>query len=453
MDQPPQELGVRWEDYFHSVYDLISQGDLLNAERKIKQGLEEFPFQLNLLCAANDVHRALGERGKSLEYARLISVHYPEHFDGYARAAQDLCEMRAYADAVAQIQHGLIKFPTEYWTLWTAALIYRSSGNLEMALEYDSQIVNCHPQRFEGYYHRCSDFLALGRRDEALLSLQQGIDCLPESLELLRFKAELLLQESKAIRHRLNATSASLGSSPLISAGITGEIVKFIDFDTEFEFIVENPADVIQLHYLRGSLYENEELKIIRRYSHPADRFLDIGANVGNHAIFMAKVLHACEVICFEPVPYTARLLSINAKLNNCASVLNLSYLGIAAGSQVGETAFVEQVNNRGGARATNSTEGHSDTLVPIIPIDRLEIQGRINFVKIDIEGMELFALHGMQRLIQNWKPTMFIEVSDTNANEFHLWCTSFGYTIADRFKRYQGNENFLLVHESRLHD
>lgn len=453
MDQPPQEIDGRWQGYFNSAYNLIRQGDPLNAELKIKQGLEEFPYQLNLLCAANDVYRALGDRGKSLEYARLIAVHYPEHFDGYARAAQDLCEMRAYDDAVAQIQLGLNKFPTEYWTLWTAAFIYRSSGNPETALEYDTQIINCHPQRYEGYYDRCSDLVRLGRTDEALVSLQQGINSLPDSLELLRFKAELLLQESKEIRQRLNAKSASLGSSPLINAGITGEIVKFIDFNTEFEFIVENPADIIQLHYLRGELYEKEELEIISRHSHSSKRFLDIGSNVGNHAIFMAKVLNAREVICFEPVPYTARLLSINAKLNNCSSVLNLSYLGIAAGNHVGETTFLVQQNNRGCATATNSTAGHSDTLAAIIPIDMLQIGGRIDFVKIDIEGMELFALQGMKRLIQNWKPNMFIEVNDVNAQEFHLWCKASGYRIADRFKRYQGNENFLVVHESKYNE
>ena len=52
------------------------QKQFKQAQTKIQKGLGKFPNQFNLLIIANDVHRASGDRSKSLEYAELLITHH-----------------------------------------------------------------------------------------------------------------------------------------------------------------------------------------------------------------------------------------------------------------------------------------------------------------------------------------------------------------------------------------
>jgi FkbM family methyltransferase len=50
---------------------------------------------------------------------------------------------------------------------------------------------------------------------------------------------------------------------------------------------------------------------------------------------------------------------------------------------------------------------------IPATPIDMIEGLPRIDFVKIDVEGMELKVLNGMRQTIASYKPQMLIEMQD----------------------------------------
>jgi hypothetical protein len=84
--------------------------------------------------------------------------------------------------------------------------------------------------------------------------------------------------------------------------------------------------------------------------------------------------------------------------------------------------------------------------IVQVIPLDYLNIGEIPDFVKIDVEGMELSVLKGMQKIIKNFKPRMFIEVDNVNLTEFFEWVRTNNYEIVDEFKRYEANQNFMLV-------
>jgi hypothetical protein len=87
---------------------------------------------------------------------------------------------------------------------------------------------------------------------------------------------------------------------------LSGSVATFSDFNHRFLFFIESETDLIQEHHKCGRLYEREELEIIQKHSNGAGAFLDIGANVGNHAIFFAKVLQAPKVFVFEANPLRA---------------------------------------------------------------------------------------------------------------------------------------------------
>ncbi len=69
-----------------------------------------------------------------------------------------------------------------------------------------------------------------------------------------------------------------------------------------------------------------------------------------------------------------------------------------------------------------------------------------MDFIKIDIEGMEMDALKSLEQTIQRCRPTIFIEVNNNYHNVFKTWCGDHSYIIMETYKRYKWNVNYLLV-------
>lgn len=244
----------------------------------------------------------------------------------------------------------------------------------------------------------------------------------------------------------------------MVPKSISGVISTFVDFSSEFSFFVENNEDLIQRHHLAGRLYENEELGIIQKYGGDAKVFFDVGANVGNHSVFIAKVLNPLRVFSFEANPAAAKILKINVLLNNLSLVVDTSYLGIGLGAGIGQFRVVcPQKNNMGAARLIenrgrmNFDEPNLQDAIRVLvsPLDALNIQMAPDFVKIDVEGMELDVLKGMSEMIGRYRPKIFVEVDNKNSDEFDNWILLNNYEKVAHFKRYASNINYMIVHKN----
>ncbi|WP_180995964.1 FkbM family methyltransferase [Tabrizicola aquatica] len=207
-------------------------------------------------------------------------------------------------------------------------------------------------------------------------------------------------------------------------------------------FTVNNPRDSIQRCHLDGNFYEPEELAIIARHFPLGGSFLDIGTNVANHTIYVAKFLHASRIVCIEPNPPAIELLESNVWLNGLTKVVDGSYLGIGLSDHAQENVgLTYRPRNLGGARVV-ADEG----VIRLERADSLLAGQRFDFVKIDVEGMELAVLSGMAGLLAQHRPKMFIEVDNTNAAGFEAWLAEARYQVLERFKRYRANVNYLVA-------
>ena len=83
---------------------------------------------------------------------------------------------------------------------------------------------------------------------------------------------------------------------------------------------------------------------------------------------------------------------------------------------------------------------------MPVLPLDCLNINEKIDFVKIDIEGAELAVMDGMKQLIERCRPLIFVEVNNENLSGFATMVEVIGYQVVYCNKRYAENENFLIV-------
>ena len=67
------------------------------------------------------------------------------------------------------------------------------------------------------------------------------------------------------------------------------------------------------------------------------------------------------------------------------------------------------------------------------VPIDKL-ISADVNFIKIDVEGMEMEVLEGAAGLIQRWRPKLMVEVAKENRSQFLQWLETNSYAINREF-------------------
>jgi len=121
-------------------------------------------------------------------------------------------------------------------------------------------------------------------------------------------------------------------------------------------------------------------------------RFLDIGAGIGTYSILVSKIGGFCTAI--EPDPFLARLIEINAKLNNVVIEVYRYYI----------------------------TDYH-DTNVR--PLDSLGVEADV--IKIDVDGAELSVIRGGIDTIRKAKYVL-IEMREKSFHESHKLMKSLGF-------------------------
>lgn len=215
----------------------------------------------------------------------------------------------------------------------------------------------------------------------------------------------------------------------------------------DLKFFIGNPTDHIQETHLQGALYEPEELSIIQKHYTPGTTFVDIGSNVGNHAIWAAKVLGAPRVIAFEPVLGQHTLLCANVAVNALSDAIDVHK--IALSSSVGTTYIARSfvvTKSSGGARVSSMALGER---VAMSTGDLQLVDTGPIFIKIDVEGHEMDVLAGLHNTIKRLRPKLFIEVDADNETRFDRWLQQNGYEKADTFKRHKANCNYLIAPSS----
>jgi FkbM family methyltransferase len=224
---------------------------------------------------------------------------------------------------------------------------------------------------------------------------------------------------------------------------IDGSIVFTNISGLDVRFFVKNPHDVVQSHHARGEFYESEELSIITEFFPRGGVFIDIGANIANHTIYVCKFLHPKQVIMFEPNPEAISLLRTNISLNDLTHIVDCSHLGVGLSDAPGKAFPMIPRNNLGATRMIDSDDTNA---LRLVRGDDMLQHRRVDFIKMDVEGMEVRVLYGLAETIARWRTVIFIEVDQGNTGDFEDWVQRNDYVSVRRFRRYPENENYMIV-------
>ena len=167
--------------------------------------------------------------------------------------------------------------------------------------------------------------------------------------------------------------------------------------------------------------WSEAEVMIFKLLLSDASNVIEVGSNIGMHAVPLAKFASQGKVLCFEPQRIIFQQLCCNLALNNLVNVESYR-LGVSDENTQAwiETSDYSQPWNYGSFSIDKGFSTESEfqgqilkeeigiiKLDDFVPVQRLT---SLDLLKIDAEGFDLRVLNGATETIKRTQPAIFIE-------------------------------------------
>ena len=197
--------------------------------------------------------------------------------------------------------------------------------------------------------------------------------------------------------------------------------------------------------------WSEAEVVVLKQLLADNENMIEVGSNIGTHTIPLAKqVLNGGFVYAIEPQYQNHKLLLDNIKNNE---LKNIKVLKIAISSKEGEAymnTFDENVTgNYGDSRIFISNFKNAES-VPVKTLDQLfydNIKERksIKLIKCDAQGQELNVIEGSKKIIDEYKPNLYLENDDIHTSKALIEKIKYmGYILFWHLPRLYNPDNFL---------
>jgi len=189
---------------------------------------------------------------------------------------------------------------------------------------------------------------------------------------------------------------------PLAVPKLGRKSVRFLDLEATFLCRDAQELELVETPLLdKGSGGEAHILRALLESLRPGDSALDVGANIGVHAIFMAKKAgERGKVYAVEPEPTTCGILRENVRLNRLKNVVALP-LAFGAATGEGELSSGMTARNAYNLRGSGQSLGQRVQIMRGDDLFRSRGWTVPAVVKIDVEGFEGQVLEGLRDTIR----------------------------------------------------
>jgi FkbM family methyltransferase len=179
---------------------------------------------------------------------------------------------------------------------------------------------------------------------------------------------------------------------------------------------------------IRTGSWNEPELDLIGYGVREGETALDIGANFGVWTYHLSRAVGSSgRVLAFEPIPYTCETLRAVARI---LQVSNAEIYGVGCGERTetvtfraplqesgmlaaGQVHFGDRQDDRPGKEGQVRWDATTEIVAEVVALDEfLPDPERVSLVKADIEGAEVFAFRGAERLLNEHLPTVVCEIN-----------------------------------------
>ena len=183
-------------------------------------------------------------------------------------------------------------------------------------------------------------------------------------------------------------------------------------------------------------LYQRIPRRVVETWIRPGALALDIGANIGSHALLLARqVGPQGRLVAVEPTDYAFAKLSANASLNPDldkqlirvqAAISDASSSGNGATEPAKFYSSWPLGGDPAGRHAKHLGQLQSAEGARFVALDTLlgelrangSISGAVKFVKLDVDGHELGVLRSGQQMFQQDRPAILVEIAPAAQDE-----------------------------------
>lgn len=148
-------------------------------------------------------------------------------------------------------------------------------------------------------------------------------------------------------------------------------------------------SELISLSMLFGVMRQHRSSPIV---------VVEAGAYIGDLTVPISRLVD--RVVAFEPQAEIRSILEHNLSTNQCTNVDVLPY---ALGHECGVTTYQTDPLSPG---STMMATG--DSPAQVVTLDSLGLD--VDFIKADVEGMEILLLAGAQETLERCRPVLFLE-------------------------------------------
>ena len=199
------------------------------------------------------------------------------------------------------------------------------------------------------------------------------------------------------------------------------------------------------------------ELDVLSKIVARGDVVLDVGAFLGTHTLAFARMVgEEGRVHSFEPRETIRQLLAANVSRNGLTQVsVQPCALGAAAASVEIPAVDIDEQKNFGGLAIKEAPAGQTARTerIAVLPLDHFSFD-RVDFVKIDAEGMEAEVIAGGTRTLAAHRPIVFAECNDLrNGSTTLLACLDMGYMVYGVLSQAFNSDNYNQVSENIFFD
>jgi len=179
------------------------------------------------------------------------------------------------------------------------------------------------------------------------------------------------------------------------------------------------PKDQLSRALYASSTYEPSTLSVIRTLLAPGSVFFDVGANAGVFSVAASRwVTPGGHIYAFEPSPREYGRLLDNIQLNVLEAIVTpvRAAMSAAAGRAMLRIASAQYggLNTLGSQFPYDGVDTAAVEEVEVTTLDAFvdrHALGRVDVVKMDIEGAEAAALAGAVSTLRQFRPALVLEL------------------------------------------
>jgi FkbM family methyltransferase len=187
-----------------------------------------------------------------------------------------------------------------------------------------------------------------------------------------------------------------------------------------FYLPVNAPDDIVINLIKDGKVFEPEVVEVAKRFIKKGSVVLDVGANFGQMAVLFSKMTGENGIVyAFEADDFVFEILKENIKANNCKNIIPV--FGAVYNQSDKNFFFPKQDFKRFAAYGSYGIDPNavSGRKVNSLKIDDFDFAKSVSFMKVDVQGSDLFAMQGAKLTIEKHKMPIIFEFEQQFQDEF----------------------------------